>query len=157
MKRKVKIVVFVIFTIILLFYFYNKFFYSDKDEIFLREKYNSDFIINIIGNCEDQGFIDVIWERKIYLVKGNLDSVEVKLNPSELVGISVVEDTVVVNNKTKRILVFGNINPLLFEVVVDIDSLRVINNYQLSKRIIERASLRNYVAFPKNYVEIQTR
>ena len=122
-----------------------------ESDIVIRKLYNKDFTISIRAYCVEEGFLDTFYEKEVYLIKKNSDSIEVKLNRSEYVSIFIYLDTICFNGMEKEIFVLSNLDAGF--TLVDIDSLKVIKDEFIKGRVIKRKKWNYEEVFPQEYVK----
>lgn len=132
----------------------------NSDTVRYRGKYNRTFSFNIYATCSDMGRIMDIghanseWEREIYLIKNNLDSIKINLGISRYIGYNINEDTMYLNGKLVKIFVLGNIDGACCGLAVDVDNMKIVDNNYFQKNIWPRQTYNKVNNYPKDYLKL---
>lgn len=159
LSKKVKVLITSLVFLIGLIIFLR---WYNSETVTHRGKYNEVFSFNIHATCNDMGRVidighnDSPWERKISIIKNNKDSLEFTLSTSKYIGFLISNDTIIINGNPHQLLVFGNIGDG-FELAVDVDTMKIIDNRIFWDRIRSRQkyNLENNV-FPKDYLRLHS-
>lgn len=117
-----------------------------------RGKYDETFSFNIKASYSDIGPMDGLWEREIYLVKNDIDSIEIKLPPSKSIGFGLCKDTILINGVPCDIFVFGNLDGSN-ELAVVLSNLKIVDKNYSQTKIFPRLKFDKENTYPKSYLK----
>ncbi|MBS1636817.1 MAG: hypothetical protein JST26_12950 [Bacteroidetes bacterium] len=101
---------------------------SGQKEEYLVEQYNNKYKVSIQYRVIDEGFMDMVYGRDIYLInRETSDSVKVNLYPSQYIGFYAFNAAGTGSDSLRDVIVFCNIDEST-ELVFDAASMREIKD-----------------------------